>query len=138
MLVAACCAASGCGSAEDPLYPVTGTITVDGKPLTKGTVGLIPDLARGNTSAYAPQGKIGPDGQFSIATLERTGAAPGRYKVVVWSAANEPASDSYQDMQAYKPQWLVDAKYTQAETTDLAFEVVPTPAAGAYDLKLRK
>ena len=129
------CLAAGCGTSEETLYPVKGQVTINGAPLTKGTVGLIPDLARGNNSPYTPQGNIGPDGTYSIATLQREGAAPGWYKVAVWAAANEPASDSYQDMQNYKPQWLVNVKYTQADTTDLSVEVVPN-TAGAYDLKL--
>lgn len=138
LLLAAILAAPGCGAKEEPLHPVSGKVTVDGEPLTIGAVGLIPDLARGNASPYAPQGKLGPDGSYTIATLDRPGAAPGWYKVAVWASANEPASDSYQAIKDFQPQWLVSEKYTQAGTTDLSVEVVPSPAAGAYDLKLSK
>ena len=137
-LLASLLAAPGCGAQEEPLYPVSGKVTVEGEPLTTGTVGLIPDLARGNASPYAPQGKLGPDGSYTIATLDRPGAAAGWYKVTVWASANEPASDSYQAIKDFQPQWLVNVKYTQADTTDLSVEVGPSPAAGAYDLKLSK
>jgi hypothetical protein len=136
LLLAALLAVCGCAAREEPLHPVSGKVTIDGEPLTKGTVGLIPDLAKGNTSPYAPQGKLGSDGSYRIATLGRPGAAPGWYKVTIWASANEPASDSYQAMKDFQPQWLVNEKYTQAETTDLSVEVVPSPASGAYDLKL--
>jgi hypothetical protein len=135
LVILALVAASGC-SKQGTLYPVSGRVSINGEPLAIGTVGLIPDVARGNTSPYAPQGKLGPDGVYTIATLDRPGAAPGWYRVAVWAMANEPASESYQAMKDFQPQWLVNEKYTQAANTPLAIEVVAVPTDGAYDLKL--
>lgn len=131
-------ALAGCGENPATLYPVTGKVTLDGQPVTKGTVGFIPDLEKGNASVYTPQGKIGPDGVYTLHTLDHPGAAAGHYKITVWSMANEPDSDSHQAMRDFKPEWLVPVKYTQADTTDLAREVVAAPAAGSYDLQLAK
>jgi hypothetical protein len=129
---------SGCGEPEPELVPVAGTVTVDGQPLSKGTVAFVPDAARGNQSLDTPQGKIAPDGTYQLKTLDKLGAAPGRYKVVVSATANEPPpADSYA-VKDWRPEWLVNIKYTQAQTTDLSREVVATPPPGAYDLRLTK
>ena len=129
---------AGCGEKPETLYPVAGKVTLNGEPVTKGTIGFIPDLAKGNASVYTPQGKIGPDGSYTLYTLDRPGAAPGHYRITVWSMANEPPPESYQATKDFKPQWLVPLKYTQADTTDLAREVVASPTQDAYDLQLAK
>jgi hypothetical protein len=71
---------AGCGGGQysGPVYPVTGQVLLaDGKPLTAGAVQFIPDGA-----GFLASGKIGPDGTFSLVSLDkREGAAPGNYKV---------------------------------------------------------
>ena len=131
-------ALAGCGEADEQLAPVSGKVLVDGAPLTKGTVGLIPDEARGNTSPYRPLAKIEPDGTYQAFTLQRPGAPLGWYKVTVWATANEAPPAESHAVKDWVPQWLVHEKYTRAETTDLSIEVVEAPPPGAYDLKLSK
>lgn len=71
---------SGCrsGKYSGPVYPVKGKVLLaTGKPLTTGSVQFIPEA--GGTLA---SGKIGPDGSFSLVSLDmREGAAAGSYKV---------------------------------------------------------
>ncbi len=70
----------GCGEGmyTGPVYPVKGRVLLaNGKPLTGGAIQFIP--APGGLLASGP---IGPDGTFTLVSLDRRdGAAPGAYKV---------------------------------------------------------
>lgn len=70
---------NGCGSG---LAVVTGTVTLDGKPLPRGTVQFVPDPQRGNGGATGV-GQIGADGRYEIWTTEARGAAVGHHLVGV-------------------------------------------------------
>src|SRR5262245_27708400 len=68
----ACCLvaalALGCGSgAPAHLYPVSGEVLVEGKPLAAGSVALHPDRARGNQSQDIPVGQI-KEGRYVVNT----------------------------------------------------------------------
>lgn len=119
------------------MVPVSGKVIVDGKPLTKGQIGFIPDASQGNTRPEYSIGEIEVDGTFQLKTLGQSGARLGWYKVVVWASANEP-DQSHTPGVVWKPEWLVHAKYTNAETTDLVREVTESAPPGAYDFDLRK
>ena len=88
--IAFCCGAflvflSGCG-AEDgavkqvTVYPVKGSVALaDGKPLKGGKVYFVP-----KDGALTSEGKIGPDGTFTLETGGSGAGAPaGEYKVRV-------------------------------------------------------
>ena len=84
---------SGCGDAV-PMAPVTGTVTLDGKPLeltpplASGTVTFVP-ATEGLPYAY---GEIGPDGTYRMKTDDHgDGAAIGKYRVMI--GASEYESD---------------------------------------------
>jgi hypothetical protein len=127
---------SGClGSSEPslpPLFPVKGTVKVDGQPVTSGQVSLV--LLAGTEGAPAPasNGKIDSSGNYEIFTGGKSGAPAGKYKVTVTPTmvpadgatkmAAAPYSDSYRD---------------PAKTT-LVVEVSASSAADAFDLKLKK
>lgn len=75
--------ATGCGGAgEAPgslsLNPVKGKVLLaDGKPLAAGRVVLVSP-----TTGLAPNGKIGPDGSFTLTSGDQGEGAPaGEYKV---------------------------------------------------------
>jgi hypothetical protein len=76
---------TGCGndSGAPPVvtvYEVKGRVLLaDGKPLSGGRVYFVPD-----DRAITSDGKIGPDGTFSLSTGNSgEGAPPGRYRVRV-------------------------------------------------------
>jgi hypothetical protein len=121
------CDSSGVGR----LVPVKGQVTIDGKPLTTGSLVFKADSAKGTISKFEPTGTIAADGGYSLFTKEKEGAPLGWYKVGVVAQESNP-SDPY----ALKS--LIPARYNEAETSGLAVEVVTKPAAGAYDLKLAK
>jgi hypothetical protein len=137
----ACCLvavmALGCGSGAAHLYPVSGEVTAEGKPLAAGSVSLHPDRAKGNQSQEIPVGEI-KDGRYAISTGKHQGAPLGAYKVVViannFSGGAAPAKGAT----AEAPRSLINTKYGDPARTPLGFEVVAKPEAGAYDLKVTR
>jgi|GEM_PF-791893 len=67
--------AAGCSEAGPARQPISGTITLDGKPLTVGTITFAP--LDGTTAATAPI----QDGTYRLSRSE--GPAPGRYQVEI-------------------------------------------------------
>ena len=76
---------AGCGDPGPKLYPVTGTVRVDGKPAGDATI-FLHRKGRDNPNEPVPYAHCGPDGTFVVTTRkEGDGAAPGEYVVtVVW------------------------------------------------------
>ncbi len=69
----------GCGSDTPHVVPVKGKVSYQGKPLTSGTVMLVPD-----GDGFGATGQIQPDGSFILTSFKQNdGAAPGKYKVTV-------------------------------------------------------
>jgi hypothetical protein len=129
--------AGGCGANGPKFVPVKGKVTFTngeaveaGETLT-GYVVFNADPAKGNTSMEVAQGKIQPDGSFSLSTRDKDGAVPGWYKVTVDIARTNP-KDPYDHKQ------LVPPRYLDKDKSGLAFEVVENPEPGRYDLKVDK
>lgn len=79
LFVAGC---GGGGGGKLTLYPVSGKITVGGKPLAGCNVQFA-------NAGFGYSGKTGPDGSYSLADIsdQRPGVAPGKYKVVLQASA---------------------------------------------------
>ncbi|HMC10721.1 MAG TPA: hypothetical protein VKH44_05505 [Pirellulaceae bacterium] len=122
------CNSSGVGR----IVPVKGKITVDGKPLTIGSLVFKPDAAKGNPSQFGPAATIAADGSYSLFTKEKQGAPLGWYKVGVVAQEADPGNP-YGPMKSLVPQ-----RYNDAESSGLAIEVVAAPTPGTYDLKLAR
>ena len=120
----------GCGSSQIKTEPVSGVVSFNGTPLTTGTVTFVPESGTAND---APQslGSIGEDGAYKLGTGIAEGAPPGSYKVDVTSSVPSDPTDPYS-----LPKSVIPAKYASSDTTDLRVEVIKSPGAGAYDLKL--
>lgn len=114
--------------------PVEGKVTVDGKALEKGNIGLHPDKTKGNNTVFAqlPVGEIS-NGTYKISTGGRPGAPAGWYKVTITSSEPSDPKNEYS-----VPKLLVEKSYTDAATTSQYLEVKEGAAADSYDLKLRK
>jgi hypothetical protein len=126
----------GCTSSGPPLHPVEGKATLDGKPMSGGTVSLFVEGQQGNVS---PSGEIRSDGTYTISTNGKPGAPLGKYKVVL-APALPTGGDPAQMKQpgAFKPMTIqsLPPKYLDQRSTPLVIEVVANPSPGAYDLKL--
>ncbi len=89
-LLVVCVAGCGAGSGKFPppkLYPVTGSLQVNGKKLSGVMVQLIP--ADATSTARPAIGVTDAEGNFKIATNGDRGAAAGNYKVVLGAGAEE-------------------------------------------------
>lgn len=91
----------GCGGGMDgpTRYPVSGTVTFDGKPVPKGFITLTPNHAKGNSGP----GGGGPikDGTYSIP--EEKGVVGGQYLIKITGTDGVPYKESGEDIPDGKP-----------------------------------
>lgn len=76
------CFVPGCGGATSDapkVVPVTGTVTLDGKPLTEAVVRFIPADPKANGGT----GKTDAEGKYSVTHTLNKGVPAGSYKVVI-------------------------------------------------------
>jgi hypothetical protein len=100
---------AGCGDGRPSRVPVSGTVLIDGRPLTRGYVKFVP--ANGRPSV----GKIGEDGRFVLTCYDgEDGAIPGTHRVQV--AANRIISSN-------KIEWFAPPKYADFRTSQLEVEI---------------
>ncbi|HEX6961100.1 MAG TPA: hypothetical protein VF175_04485 [Lacipirellula sp.] len=122
-----CGAAIGCGEPGPELIPVSGKVTIDGKPAAEGSVMFI--------STVNPMtkliGSIESDGTYSVITQRKPGAPAGEYRVTVF--VTETPKDSNGNYNGL-PRTLSDKKFSNPNLTPLKVEVKAEAPAGAYDL----
>lgn len=111
---------AGCGPATEVAGPAaSGTVTLDGKPVTMGTLNFIPKIE--GSSAFAV---IDENGHFEINTAAGSaGIAPGEYQVTVSEWAVEPGSEGPDGKVSEEGVRLVSEKYTSEETSGLTVTV---------------
>jgi hypothetical protein len=108
---------SGCGSPYDA--SVAGVVTLDGRPVPRGTVVYYPAA-----SGPAASARISDDGSYVVQTGKEAGLAPGEYQVTI--IANEPSAQQDEGKgppplgKAIVPLW-----YRSKATSGLAFQVEP-------------
>ena len=93
---------SGCGSASDnlPREPVSGGVTIDGKPLKSGIVSFVPTDPNGLTQANVAV----IEGKYSVP--KEQGLVPGKYDVKVSTAdaqEKQESTDISNDMPGMPP-----------------------------------
>lgn len=101
----------GCGNSESERVPVSGTITLDGKPLASGAISFLP-VGRG-TSA----GTTIFNGEFSI--TRASGPSPGRYRVEIdsYETTGEKIPDSdLVGRTTQRTRQVIPAKYNREST----------------------
>lgn len=111
-ILAATLLPAGCGPGNSA--SVSGTVTLDDKPLDRGTVTFHPEPD--GPLAY---GQIGPDGTYTLQVGAKTGLMPGRYAVTVVATTTPDANSG-----AFG-KLLTPTKYGNAKETNLRFEVKP-------------
>jgi hypothetical protein len=118
---------AGCGGPT--LVPVSGKVTLDGKPLSHCGVSFHADTSKGNKGSLSSIGRLNAQGQYTLRTFGvkvsegGTGAPVGWYKVTLRIGPGDP-----------EPK--VNPNYFDPNKTPLSLEVVADPAPDAYDLKL--
>ena len=104
--------AVGCGTHDSSVY---GTVTLDGKRLTTGTVTFHP-----TGEGAVAYGRIGADGSYRLHTGAEKGLAAGEYLVTV--VATAPPPDPHSEVVG---KLLTPARYGRLDQTDLRFTIEP-------------
>lgn len=143
----------GCGPAAPTIYPVSGTITLDGKPLEGATVTFVP------ASGPPSNGMTDAAGKYTIMTGGKPGAVAGPCQVAVTKAAGSVAAPAaggdprqqmeemqkkmvsqMQAMQTRKPGEVaksdVPEKYTRSDSSGLTANVTTDGAKNVFDFAL--
>ncbi len=122
---------AGCGGGGQELAPVSGTVTLDGKPLAGAGVLFTPQ--EGGRPAG---GSTDEEGRFTLTTKTNgDGAMLGTNRVAVSKVAfaQTPSSNgSPNPSAALRPQSLIPARYGDVKTSGLVVEVT----AGMEPVKL--
>jgi hypothetical protein len=132
-LLAALVGLAGCGGIKR--IPTSGTVTLDGQPLSGGVLKFIPDASKGTTYRVNCAGPIS-NGRWNLATagMERadtgTGAPVGWFKVIYFNP--DEGSKAPGALAVTK----VAAKYQQEETTPISIELTDPPPAEGYKIEL--
>ena len=118
----------GCSQSGDelPREAVSGTVTLDGTPVSNGTITFIPDTGVGGGGGTIT------DGAFSIPRA--TGLVPGKFKVAI-NASEKTATTKPQQVSGTKKEVqfakeLIPTKYNS--NTELTAEI---KKGGTKDLK---
>lgn len=131
---------AGCGGdkrgADAPkLVPVTGTLTLDGKPLGSALVTFIPS---GSTRGRGASGATDENGRFELSEEGNKGAPAGQYRVVCNKWVMPNGSDFPRDSKVSPGEAgakeLLPRKYSDEAETELKATVPPD--GGAIELKL--
>lgn len=113
-----CLGALACGSSGPEMAAVSGKVTYHDAPVTEGNLTYIP--VDPNLGAPAI-GSIGPDGSYTMQTIEPgDGVRPGQYKVAV-SVVAEPA-DTYA-VKKQQPKSKISPVYADPETSGITVTV---------------
>ncbi len=114
-LLAAPLLAGGCGPRRPALVPVSGIVTLAGRPLSGGFVRVVPAESRAAT------GRIGPDGRFTLGTFaEADGCVTGTHGVAVLG----PLPKGGETVAAVpEPAVAVPARYREAATSGLTITI---------------
>lgn len=133
LLTAGIAGLSGCSEApKSNLVPVEGRVTLDGKPLTSGSVSLRPE-SKGTWDQ--PTGPIaGEDGHYTIYTNGQRGAPPGAYRVVIF--ATESGKTSSGAAHPGMPKSVIPKRYNDPQSTPLRVQVGASSGPAAFDLEL--
>jgi hypothetical protein len=100
----------GCGDGLPPRVRVSGKVTIDGQPVTFGSIRFVP--VEGGRLAQA---HIGKDGSFTLTAYEpNDGCVPGTHRVAVSSV--EEVNDT-------TGRWYVPRKYSIANSSGLSYTI---------------
>lgn len=128
--------ATGCGSERPTTVPVSGVVTVKGKPLANAGVNFLP-VAGGRPAAGMTDAK----GEFKLELYDdRPGAVEGEYKVGVSAkklsgiAVGPDGLAAPVDPAKIKEEWLAPERYANPETSNLRVTVKAGMAPVKLDL----
>jgi len=124
VLVAGVLTLAGCsGGPSDtpPLAKTIGRVTIDGEPLTQGSVQFTPYAAKGTAGRMA-LGAIQEDGTFEMMTIfPGDGAQVGFHRVAIECSESQPFDPANPTMNDAKS--LIPIRYSDPEMSGIEVEV---------------
>jgi hypothetical protein len=131
LLTAALVLALGCGGRK--FAPVSGTVTLDGKPLANAVVTFIPVAEQGSIDAgESSTGKTNEKGEFTLrSTTGKNGALVGKHKVSI-SIQQTKVGESEERTRTVE---VLPKRYN--ENTELTLDV-PSGGTDKADFPLKK
>lgn len=133
---------AGCGNIGNvPVYPVSGTVNFNGKPMEGG--GSIAFIPKGKRKGKAAGGTINMDGTYTLSTYkDGDGSMVGEFKVVVTQETTiEPTATKDGETPAPKPKpevptdGRIPAMYADPQSTELEAKVEAKKNSINFDLK---
>lgn len=132
---------TGCGEKGPLLVPVTGTVTLDGKPIEKASVTFMP--AEGQPQPAS--GETDAQGKFKLRTTigpkDYVGALPGKFLVIITKSTLSGATADANGLstgvspEGIKIEWIIPEKYSKTNTSELTSKVEPSMAPADFALK---
>lgn len=109
---------------HQPVFPVHGAVSYQGRPAEGARVSFVP---MGAVGSLRPQATVGADGTFQLSTYELNDGAPsGRYAVaIVWPGPN-PRSNGQGDDELPGPDRL-NGRYSDPNHSPWQVEVGTAP-----------
>lgn len=105
-------ASTGCGDGKGVRIPVSGNVTIDGKPVGFGRISFEPIDKPGK---FIGGSSLGTDGSYQVTTFTAfDGLPPGKYQVTI--TATEAMGDSGE-------RWHAPKKYSMLDKSGLTAEV---------------
>jgi hypothetical protein len=124
---------AGCGKNPHRLAPVSGTVTMDGKPLANAAVAFLPDTKPGAKPSPTSRGETDKNGRYMLMSSEdKPGAVVGTSKVRISTMKSTGGSEG--EGGALLARETVPEKYNAR--TELTFEV-PEEGTDAADFDLK-
>lgn len=113
----------GCGPSYPETIPVSGTVTLAGKPVAGAAVVFTPE------EGHPATGTTDSAGQFELSTFQLgDGALPGKHRVTVAKTTVDPDDGN-------KLVFIVPEKYGNRKTSDLTCDVQPEMGPVRFDLQ---
>ena len=115
------CVLIGCSDTPERLYPVSGTVTIGGKPLNGGTV-QFEMIEKGEKSGevFTAAGEIDANGDYELTTFGEPGAPAGKHRV--WVTPNLAAMPDKLGVGVERMS-PIPKKYMMPTTTELEYTV---------------
>jgi hypothetical protein len=122
----------GCGGSDRlQTVAVSGTVRLDGRPISSGVVVFTPEMGRAAT------GPVQSDGSYTLGTYKPgDGAVIGRHRVAVIAREELPArAGGGPPMPVQGGKWLIPPFYGDSALSRLSFEV-KSDGPNRYDIDL--
>jgi hypothetical protein len=113
--VLACICLAGCAKQPQRVH-VSGTVLIDGKPLTRGSIRFFPEKGRPVSSEIMSDGSYELSESSISAPSRDSGVLPGRYRVAV-------SAPEVLDEQAGKVLWHSPSKYADFLTSGIVVNI---------------